>query len=55
METRGRGLLVRLDSKGATTYTCEALSQPVCWVNEMGRAEPAVRRDLMALLHGRMR
>ncbi|HEY3325015.1 MAG TPA: helix-turn-helix domain-containing protein [Planctomycetota bacterium] len=53
MQTRGRGLLRRLDGRGETVYQCEALKQPILWCNELSRGDPQVKRDVMAIMHGR--
>lgn len=51
-QVRQRGLLVRLDAKGAVTYVLEQLKQPFLWLEELSLAEPGVRRDVTALMQG---
>lgn len=53
MQTRGRGLLRRLGPRGEVTYECEKVRQPTVWLNEVSRMDPRVKRDLMAIMHGR--
>jgi len=53
MQTRGRGLLTRLGPRGEVTYECETVRQPIVWLNEVSRMDPRVKRDLVAIMHGR--
>jgi hypothetical protein len=55
MQVRGRGLLARLDAKGRKTYQADALREPLMWCEEFSLADPRVKRDIEAVLHGTKR